>query len=209
MGHTFVCQGECAVEILLLHSPCCVIDLVGHSTGSNAAHLDGCGETGHTSALGESKTSGSDLPQVLSCAGAVPLENTHRVGKWSRGIRACFHSKTMFSSTPSTTEHSLLPQCCSQIITPLKSSGWFPCTVEALTSSDCSSLTAKPGSQMQQCSLPKHAAALAPWLRAGPLGVTVQTGSQGLGCLPPHKEPGIPPSVSPSLGGETALAQAH
>lgn len=63
---------------------------------------------------------------------------------------------------------------------------------------------------MKQCSLPKQAPALTLWLRAEALGVTVQTGmsSQGL-LLPPHEEPGIPLSVSPSLGGETRLAQAH
>lgn len=170
---TFVCQGQRAVEVLLLHSPCCVIDLVGHPTGSNAAHLDGCGETGHMSAQGEGKTSGSDLPQVL-CVQEHIQENTHRVGKWSRGIRSCFHSRSTFSSTPNTIEHSLLPQCYSKVLPPLKPSGWFPCTVEALTSSDCSSLTGKPLSQMKQCSLPstgwvpKHAPASSLWLGAEP-----------------------------------------
>ena len=45
---TFVCQGQCAVEVLLLHGPCCVIDLVRHPAGPNAAHLDGCGEKART-----------------------------------------------------------------------------------------------------------------------------------------------------------------
>lgn len=58
-------------------------------------------------------------------------------------------------------EHSLLPQCYSEILPALKFSRQFPCTVEALTSNDGGSLTGKPLSQTKQCSLPRHAPALA------------------------------------------------
>lgn len=114
VDHTFVCQGQRAVEVLLLHSPCCVIDLVGHSTGSNAAHLDGCGETGHTSALGESKSSGSDLLRVLHCAGAV-LVKTHT--GWENGAEESGHAfipKVGFPALPAQLSTPCYPSAISR-----------------------------------------------------------------------------------------------
>lgn len=41
---TFVSDGQRAVEVLLLQSPCGVVHFVGDPTRALAVHLDGCGE---------------------------------------------------------------------------------------------------------------------------------------------------------------------
>lgn len=40
--HTFVCHWDRAVEVLLLHRPCCVIELIGDAAETIAVRFDSC-----------------------------------------------------------------------------------------------------------------------------------------------------------------------
>ena len=102
---------------------------------------------------------------MWTCAGAVPA-HTHT--GWKNGAKESGHtfiSEARFPLTLSTIAHSPLPQCYSQMLSPLKSSSWPPCTVKALNSSDFSSLRGNPLSSFlpnEAKSLPNMCISLSP-----------------------------------------------
>lgn len=66
---------------------------------------------------------------------------------WKSGVKESGHaiiSEARFPLTLSIVAHPLLPQCYSQLLSPLKSSCWPSWTVKAPNSSDCSSLRGSP-----------------------------------------------------------------